>query len=61
MEQELFIGLYDRVFEGGAIHPFCSPLTPPSNEKEILCFGFLAFTPNPSAQNPKRKKKFENF
>jgi len=21
----------------------------------------LAFTPNPSAQNPKRKKKFENF
>ncbi|MDD3711129.1 MAG: hypothetical protein PHP37_00790 [Patescibacteria group bacterium] len=45
----------------GVIHPFSFPLTPPSNEKEILCFEFWAFTPNPSAQNPKRKKKFENF
>ena len=27
----------------------------------IRSFGFCAFTPNPSAQNPKRKKKFENF
>ncbi|MBU4016511.1 hypothetical protein KKF69_03460 [Patescibacteria group bacterium] len=27
----------------------------------IRSFGFWAFTPNPSAQNPKRKKKFENF
>ena len=26
-----------------------------------MCFVFWAFTPNPSAQNPKRKKKFENF
>jgi len=49
------------MFEGVAIHPFCSPLAPPSNEKEILCFEFWAFTPDPSAQNPKRKKKFENF
>jgi hypothetical protein len=30
-------------------------------KKEIRSFGFWAFTPNPSAQNPKRKKKFENF
>ena len=28
---------------------------------KIRSFGFWAFTPNPSAQNPKRKKKFENF
>jgi hypothetical protein len=51
----------NKEFSVGAIHPFSSPLAPPSNEKEILCFGFWAFTPNPSAQNPKRKKKFENF
>jgi len=28
---------------------------------KIRSFGFWAFTPNPSAQNQKRKKKFENF
>src|SRR3990167_7202561 len=47
------------MFSVGAIHPFSSPLAPPSNR--IRSFGFWAFTPNPSAQNPKRKKKFENF
>jgi len=46
------------MFSVGAIHPFSSPLAPPSSEKEIRSFGFLAFTPDPSAQNPKRKKKF---
>jgi len=26
---------YNKEFEGGGIHPFNSPLPPPSNEKEI--------------------------
>jgi len=41
------------MFSVGAIHPFISPLAPPSNR--IRSFGFWAFTPNPSAQNPKQK------
>jgi len=44
------------MFLVGAIHPFNSPLAPPSNR--IWSFGFWAFTPNPSAQNPKQKNKF---
>lgn len=46
-----------RLFSGGAIHPFSSPLAPPSNR--IRSFGFWAFTPNPSAQNPKQKNKIK--
>jgi hypothetical protein len=48
-----------KEFSVGAIHLFSSPIAPPSNR--IRSFEFWAFTPNPSAQNPKRKKKFENF
>jgi hypothetical protein len=47
------------VFSVGAIHPFNSPLAPPSNR--IRSFEKMKFTPNPSAQSPKRKKKFEKF
>lgn len=47
---------YNKMFSVGAIHPFNSPLAPPSNRNRS--FGFWAFTPNPSAQNPKQKNKF---
>jgi len=45
-----------KIFSVGAIHPFSSPLAPSSNR--IRSFEFWAFTPNPSAQNPKQKNKF---
>lgn len=45
------------MFSVGAIHPFNSPLAPFSNR--IRSFGFWAFTPNPSAQNPKQKDKIK--
>ena len=44
---------------GSGIHPFNSPLAPPSNR--IRSFEFWAFTPNPSAQNPKQKTKLKFF
>jgi len=50
------------VFEVGAIHPFCSPLAPPSNEKEIRCFGLRAFTPLiPLCPTPKTEKEICKF
>jgi len=45
-------------FSVGAIHPFSSPLAPPSNEKEIMCFGLRAFTPLiPLCPSPKTEKE----
>jgi len=46
-----------EMFSVGAIHPFYSPLDPPSNR--IKSFGLRAFTPNPSALHPKQKNKFK--
>jgi len=40
------------------IPPQTSSFLPVYLIKKIRSFGFWAFTPNPSAQNPKRKKKF---
>ncbi len=48
------------MFEGGAIHPFCSPLAPPSNRK--WCFGLRAFTPLiPLCPPPKTEKEILKF
>jgi len=39
--------------------PFVPLLPLPQTKKEIRSFGFWAFTPNPSAQNPKQKNKIK--
>lgn len=53
------ISLLHDMFSVGAIHPFNSPLAPPSNQKEVFWVaGIHPFnSPLPTTQNGKRNLK----
>jgi len=50
-----------KSFRSGQFTPLIPLLPLPQTEYRIRSFEFWAFTPNPSAQNPKQKKQIYDY